>query len=105
LLFYVYALGLSVKELALRPASPMTWLWTFFVLLGFGTVNFNWATGIFSFFSDSGLGSAFELGTFPAVKFSLSTYQPLIITLSVPLGAILFLLKHKMFVPRPALAN
>jgi hypothetical protein len=100
LLFGIYVFALCIKEVASRPKSVGPWLWIIFVLVGFGKVEFNWINGMFYFFQNSAYanssqGHAIELFEFPVARFSLSPQTPLVVMMSVPLGAIIFLLRRK----------
>ena len=73
------------------PIKKRKWLWVIFTLLGVGSIHLNWTTGeigtqLFSF-NLLGVGVV-----------STSPYAPLIMTLSLPLGAIMFWLKRKFFI-------
>lgn len=82
-LFIISALILCIKT----PISKRKWLWIVFVLLGFVQVTLNWTTGEVSVnpISFQLLGAGF---------WKAGPYAPLLITASVPLGAVLFLLKR-----------
>lgn len=100
-LFEIYVFLLCIKEVVSRPKSIGPWLWIIFILIGFGKVEFNWINGMFYFFqnsfqANSNLGHAIELVVFPVAKFSLSPQTPLVVMMSVPLGAIIFLLRRKI---------
>jgi hypothetical protein len=78
------ALCVTAFVLCLRtPIARRKWLWALGTLLGFATLRFNWTTGDFDFqllsiqlFGASGVGSP---------------YGPMIMGMSLPLGAIWFL--------------
>lgn len=61
------------------------WLWAIFIIFGFVTVSLNWTTGQIDFY----LLSFQILG---ASKLKYGTYAPWILSVSFPLGAVLFLL-------------
>jgi hypothetical protein len=70
------------------------WLWILFILFGFGKLSVNWATGQWGvmvlaaqLFSAS--GTAAYLG-------------PWIVSVSLPVGAVLFLIKRRRLEARPA---
>jgi hypothetical protein len=70
------------------------WLWILFILFGFGKFSVNWTTGQW--------GTqllAFQL--FSAGAFA-QLYGPWIVSVSVPLGAILFLVRRGQFVAQTA---
>ena len=85
-------LGLAVVDLVFcaltlfvciaAPRVRWRFLWIGLILAGVGVMSFNWLEGrmALDLFSAS----------LPPARFSLALYQPLIILLSVPLGAILF---------------
>lgn len=83
LLLDIYALVLCIKT----PIPKRKWLWIIFILIGFGTVAFNWMTGEFYFDPLS-----IKL---PLVQFSQMLYQPFMIHMLIPVGAIVFLLRRK----------
>lgn len=64
------------------PRVRWRFVWIGLILLGVGLMSFNWLEGRMAL----NLFSA----NLPPSRFSLSLYQPLIILLSIPLGAILF---------------
>ncbi len=66
------------------------WLWIVFIPFGFGRLSFNWTTGRVLF---NPLSVHFQLLGAAAVKHGL--YAPWIISISVPLGAIVFLIRRK----------
>jgi hypothetical protein len=66
------------------------WLWIIFILFGFGKFSLNWTTGQFFF---NPLSVHFEMFGAAAVRWGL--YAPWIISISVPVGAIVFLIRRK----------
>jgi len=64
------------------------WLWIIFILIGFGRYSFNWTNGQMRF-----TPIAFQL--FSAGFFRKGLYAPWIIYISVPIGALLFILKRR----------
>ena len=79
---------LYVLILAIRTRFPRRkWLWLIFIGCGICTVSLDWTSGLIRLqpLSFLVLGSAFFKGT----------YGPLMLSTSVPLGAILFLFKRK----------
>jgi len=82
-IFVLYALILAIRTRFPR----RKWLWLLFIACGIGVVSLDWTSGAVNFRPVSFLllGSAF-------LK---DIYGPLIISTSIPLGAILFLLKRK----------
>lgn len=75
------------------PIEKNKWLWVLFVLVGFGELSINWTTGQYIFnpltiqFLGAGGGSGGE-------------YSPLILSISIPIGAIVFWLKRKKFIEK-----
>jgi hypothetical protein len=66
------------------------WLWAIFVLLGVGKLSLNWTTGDLSWRS---LSVQIPCGH-PTASPAYGPYGPWIISLALPLGAILFLVKR-----------
>lgn len=91
--FLVLATGVPVFVVAsfilcLRtPIPERKWLWAIFVLFGVGTMKLNWTTGEFAYsmLSWQLLGAAFE-------KYQ---YGPLILSVGLPFGAIVFWARRK----------
>ena len=69
------------------------WLWAIFTLLGIGTVSLNWTTGQMTIEPVAVRLLGMRAGW-------VDQYSPFVITLSVPLGAIVFLAKRKTLVYR-----
>lgn len=81
---------LILSALAICLRSKLTvrkWPWLLFISIGFGQLSFNWATGQYLF-----MPIAIELF---GVGAGTSAYQPWTFTVSLPLGAIAFLLARK----------
>jgi hypothetical protein len=82
-LLTIYALVLCVRTKIAR----RKWLWIVFILLGVGSFSVNWTTGAWGFqplyvqLFSSGMKAA--------------TYGPWIVSVALPLGAIIFLLRRK----------
>ncbi len=83
-LFIIFAFVLCIRT----PIPKRKWLWIIFVLLGFVRVTLNWTTGALNIspLNVQLLGSGFVTG---------GLLGPWIIQTSVPLGAIIFLLKRQ----------
>ena len=66
------------------------WLWIIFILLGIGKVGLNWTTGgiVFNLLS-------FHVQLMGASVVKQGPYAPWILSVSVPLGAILFAIRRK----------
>lgn len=79
----IYALVLCVRTRIVR----RKWLWIVFILCGVGKVSINWATGQWGFMPIS--IQIFSAGAFAPL------YGPWILSVSFPLGAVLFLLRRK----------
>jgi len=82
--FIVFALVAAVRT----PIPKRKWLWIIFILLGFVQISLNWTTGDFGVvpLGFQLLGSGFT---------KMGPYAPVIITTSLPIGAIIFLLRRK----------
>jgi hypothetical protein len=63
------------------------WLWVIFIIVGFGLLSVNWSTGVVSFKLLS--VSLFSAGYFAPL------YGPWTISMSAPVGAIIFLLRRR----------
>ncbi|MCA3714266.1 hypothetical protein [Phenylobacterium sp.] len=63
------------------------WLWIIFIIVGFGLLSVNWSTGVVSFKLLS--VSLFSAGYFAPL------YGPWTISMSAPVGAIIFLLRRR----------
>lgn len=83
LAFSLYALVLCIRTKMPR----RKWLWIIFILIGVGSLSVNWATGQWNF----------QLMSVQLLSASASAppYGGWVITISVPLGAILFLMRRK----------
>jgi len=78
-----YALFLVLRT----PQLPLRWLWAFFVLVGVGQASLNWTTNRIN------LG-AMSLQLLGSGYVRASPVSPIVLTTSLPLGAILFLIKR-----------
>jgi len=65
------------------------WLWVIFILFGFGKLSLNWTTGQFFFNLLS-----IQIQLFGAGCIKQGIYAPWFISISVPLGAIIFLIRR-----------
>ena len=66
------------------------WLWIIFMLIGIGKYSFNWTGGQMSF-------TPLAIQLFSAAAFKGGLYAPWVISVSVPIGALSFILKkHKI---------
>lgn len=75
------------------------WLWGLFIIVGFFKLNLNWTTGELSgFISQSTEGfkiNPISLQLFGSGYYRASDYTPWVISTSLPLGAIIFLLRRR----------
>ena len=81
--FIVYTIVLCVRTKIKRK-----WLWIIFMLLGFGRYSFNWTSGQMGF-------QPLYIQLIPTSVFKGAPYAPWIISISVPIVALLFLLKRR----------
>ena len=84
-LFILYALVLCIKT----RMKKRKWLWILFILVGLELFSFNWTTGQMDI-------SWLYIRTGIFIQ-----YNPVIIRISLPLGAIIFLLKRKRLMKLP----
>jgi hypothetical protein len=84
MLFVLYTFILAIRS----PAPGMKWVWAIFVLVGVGRFGFNWTTGILSIIplSIELFGSGFSRPT---------PFDPLVITTTIPIGAIVYLIQRR----------
>jgi len=92
-LFSILTIYAFVICLISKIKSKVFWLW--FIVLGVGNLTINWTTGQF----ESGIVSLAQLWL-PAFRESL--YGPWLVSVSLPAGAIIFLLIHGMKRKQPA---
>lgn len=87
LLVFGFVLWTFVQVLR-SPAPGMKWAWAIFVLLGVVRFTFNWTTGALNIapFGLQLLGSTFS---------KPSSFDPLIISTSIPIGAIVYLFQRR----------
>jgi hypothetical protein len=91
ILFHAYALARCI----LMPGLRRKWLWIVFILVGFGSVNYGWTDGTWSY--------AILSVYVPSVRLSQLAMQSFFVTFSVPLGAIVFMIRRKALAgPGPA---
>jgi hypothetical protein len=86
----LFALVACVRTKGLR----RKWLWILFIIFGFGLLSTNWATGAVNY--QLLYVSLFSAGAFAPF------YGPWTISVSAPVGAILFLLRRRRLTPEPA---
>ena len=82
-IFCVYVLVLCLRT----KAQHLRWLWALFILLGVGRLGINWTTGDVVFTPLAVHIPCVSMTAIPA-------YGPWVVSISLPLGAILFLLKR-----------
>lgn len=76
---------------ARTPIPKRKWLWVIFVLIGIFAVQVNWTTGGISI-------QPISAHLFGVSAITASPYAPWIISISFPLGAIIFWFKRKRFI-------
>jgi len=81
--FILYTIVLCV-----RTKMKRKWLWIIFMLFGFGRYSFNWTSGQVGF-------QPLFIQLIPTSAFKHGLYAPWFIYISVPIGALLFLLKRR----------
>lgn len=83
-IFSIFVLVLCIKT----PIPKRKWLWIIFILIGFCRITVNWTTGDINIhlLSIQLLGAGF---------WRASIYAPVIISISIPLGALIFMIKRK----------
>jgi hypothetical protein len=92
-LFFVLAIVVPVFSVVVlvmcaRSKIRRKWLWIIFILLGFVTFRLNWTTGQMDY-------ALINFQLLGASVFKAGAYAPWIIGVSLPIGAIVFLLKRK----------
>ena len=83
-IFCLYVLYLCIRS----NWGKLKWLWAIFILFGFGRLAVNWTTGELTF-----TPLAFHIPCASAT--AVPAYGPWVIAVSLPLGAILFLIKRR----------
>jgi hypothetical protein len=93
-LFVVYALVLAIRT----PIPKRKWLWIAFILLGVATFSLNWTTGAGNVVPVSVqlLGASFA---------KMGPAAPVVLSVSIPLGAIIFLMKRRRWIALAAQAT
>jgi hypothetical protein len=85
----VALLVLAALVICIRTRIPRRkWLWVLFVLFGFGQFQLNWTTGQIAFLPVS-------LQLFSAGAQAAGPYAPWILSVSFPLGAVVFLARRR----------
>jgi hypothetical protein len=93
--FFVFILCLRTK------VPRFKWLWVIFILMGIGKINFVWTTGEIIM----GWASLFSVQLFSAGYIRASDYSPVMMSISIPLGAIVFLFLRRKWLPSPEHAS
>jgi hypothetical protein len=89
-LFTFYALLACLRT----KISRRKWLWVLFIILGFGRFALNWSTGDWQI-------SLVSFQLFSASAFA-QPYGPWFVSVSLPVGALLFLIRRRSFTVRSA---
>ncbi|HVR67708.1 MAG TPA: hypothetical protein VMT98_13760 [Verrucomicrobiae bacterium] len=84
----------AVVQCVRTPMPRRKWLWIIFILVGLTEIQLNWTTGEIGFEPLKALllGAGF---------WKQSPISPLLLTVGIPLGAIIFLLKRKKWLQPP----
>jgi hypothetical protein len=90
LLFVLYTFVLAIRT----PAPAMKWAWAIFVLVGVAQFAFNWTTGTLTIVPMS-------LHLFGSGFSRPSPFEPLVITTSIPVGAIVYLIQRREWRQQP----
>ena len=80
ILFDAFALARCI----MMPRLHRKWLWVVFILVGFGSVQYNWTDATFAYQALT--------AHIPVVWLTQLSFQPFLVGVSFPLGALLFLL-------------
>ena len=92
-LFTLFALVLCIRT----KMEKRKWLWIIFILIGLGKFTVNWTTGQWNF-------APFSFQLLGAASFA-PPYSAWLISISLPLGAIVFLIRRKKLVAPTEFAN
>jgi len=76
---------LTVAVICFRSRVRLRWLWILFILIGISQVRLDWSSGQWDV-------QTFSMNLLGASVMRASSYAPLILAISFPLGAVLFLL-------------
>jgi hypothetical protein len=88
-LFIVFALVLCVRT----PIGKRKWRWLLFVTFGFVQFSFNWTDGSYAI-------QPITFAIFGAGFFRAGPYAPFVLTVALPVGAIVFLLRRRSLAAR-----
>lgn len=86
-IFIVWTLIVCIRT----PVSGRKWLWVLFILVGFAQISLNWTTGEIQV-----KPLAFQL--LGAGVFAAGVYAPWILSVSLPVGAIVFWVKRRKLI-------
>ena len=89
----IFVPALIIVSLVLCVRTPIPnrkWLWIIFILCGFGQFSLNWTTGAFNI-------NPLHFQLLGAGFFKPSTYGAVIISVSLPIGALIFLWRRKQW--------
>ena len=89
-LFIIYALVACIRTRPIR----RKWLWIIFILLGFGTLTLNWTSGKLFF-------NPLSILLLGAGIIKQGIYAPWAVSITFPLGAVIFLLRRNKLVLQP----
>lgn len=98
--FFLAAMALPIFTFATAvvcwrtPIPRLKWLWIVFVLLGFCTFTLNWTTGAIDF-------QILRVALLGA-GFGQAPFGPLLLQISLPVGAIIFWFRRRSWCPPPA---
>jgi len=93
-LFIIFTFVLCIRT----PISKIKWLWAIFVLIGFVKFTLNWTTGALNI-------TPLHLQLFASGFIQGGLLGPWFIETSVPLGAIIFMLKRRKWLTPPVKAQ
>lgn len=88
-LFILFTLIVCIRT----PIQSKKWLWITFILLGFGAFQFNWSTGAYAF-------QLLSIQLFGASAIATGPAAPLVLSASVPLGALVFWARRKSLIEK-----
>jgi len=74
--------------LCIRTRTPKKWAWILFIILGLGKISINWTTGLIDY-------QIIATQLLSASAFTGGLYPQWILSASLPIGAIVFLLKRR----------
>ena len=75
------------------PMPKRKWVWVIFILCGFGSVALNWSTGQVEF-------QLLSIYLFAASALSAGPFAPWIVSVSLPLGALMFWSRRREFIEK-----